>query len=150
MASRRCSRSSFGITILCVENSRLTGKVRPFHECDAPSKRLRKTFANSTRVRGGTLSASYRRSVNPFIAMIPTHTFLLQDPILFTGTIASNIAFGNATATREEIEHAARLANCEFVRGMPKGFDTESELHFIPTARCLTFSLHHTRTQSAD
>ena len=49
-----------------------------------------------------------------------------QDPVLFTGTIASNIAFGNATATRDEIEHAARLANCEFVWGMPKGFDTES------------------------
>ncbi|KAG9312179.1 P-loop containing nucleoside triphosphate hydrolase protein [Chiua virens] len=48
-----------------------------------------------------------------------------QDPVLFTGTIASNIAFGNATATRDDIEHAARLANCEFVWGMPKGFDTE-------------------------
>ncbi|KIK61248.1 hypothetical protein GYMLUDRAFT_43310 [Collybiopsis luxurians FD-317 M1] len=48
-----------------------------------------------------------------------------QDPILFTGTIASNIAFGNPTATREQIENAAREANCEFVWGMPKGFDTE-------------------------
>jgi ABC-type multidrug transport system fused ATPase/permease subunit len=48
-----------------------------------------------------------------------------QDPVLFTGTIASNIAFGHATATREDIEYAARLANCEFVWGMPKGFDTE-------------------------
>ncbi|KAJ3771900.1 P-loop containing nucleoside triphosphate hydrolase protein [Lentinula raphanica] len=48
-----------------------------------------------------------------------------QDPVLFTGTIASNIAFGNPTATREQIEHAAREANCEFVWGMPKGFDTE-------------------------
>jgi len=50
-----------------------------------------------------------------------------QDPVLFTGTIASNIAFGNPDATREEIEHAAREANCEFVWGMPNGFDTESE-----------------------
>lgn len=49
-----------------------------------------------------------------------------QDPILFTGTIASNIAFGNLSATREQIEDAAREANCEFVWGMPKGFDTES------------------------
>ncbi|KAG8221227.1 P-loop containing nucleoside triphosphate hydrolase protein [Butyriboletus roseoflavus] len=49
-----------------------------------------------------------------------------QDPVLFTGTIASNIAFGHATATREEIEHAARQANCEFIWGMPKGFDTET------------------------
>lgn len=50
-----------------------------------------------------------------------------QDPVLFTGTIASNIAFGNPTATREEIETAAREANCEFVWGMPDGFDTQSE-----------------------
>ncbi|KAH7883273.1 P-loop containing nucleoside triphosphate hydrolase protein [Phlebopus sp. FC_14] len=48
-----------------------------------------------------------------------------QDPVLFTGTIASNIAFGNPNATREQIEAAARQANCEFVWGMPKGFDTE-------------------------
>ncbi|EJD08405.1 uncharacterized protein FOMMEDRAFT_101808 [Fomitiporia mediterranea MF3/22] len=48
-----------------------------------------------------------------------------QDPVLFTGTIASNIAFGNSDATREQIEEAARQANCEFVWGMPKGFDTE-------------------------
>ncbi|KAG6837816.1 hypothetical protein H0H93_016184 [Arthromyces matolae] len=48
-----------------------------------------------------------------------------QDPILFTGTIASNIAYGNPDATREQIEHAAREANCEFVWGLPKGFDTE-------------------------
>ncbi|KAF9486088.1 hypothetical protein BDN70DRAFT_794900 [Pholiota conissans] len=47
-----------------------------------------------------------------------------QDPVLFTGTIASNIAFGNPDATREEIETAAREANCEFVWGMPDGFDT--------------------------
>ncbi|EIW80291.1 hypothetical protein CONPUDRAFT_82597 [Coniophora puteana RWD-64-598 SS2] len=48
-----------------------------------------------------------------------------QDPILFTGTIASNIAYGNEHATREMIEAAAREANCEFIWGMPKGFDTE-------------------------
>lgn len=49
-----------------------------------------------------------------------------QDPVLFTGTIASNIAFGRPEATRAEIEDAAREANCEFVWGMPAGFDTES------------------------
>jgi putative ABC transport system ATP-binding protein len=47
-----------------------------------------------------------------------------QDPVMFTGTIASNIAYGSP-ATREEIEEAARKANCEFIWGMPKGFDTE-------------------------
>lgn len=49
-----------------------------------------------------------------------------QDPVLFTGTIASNIAFGNEDATREQIEAAAREANCEFVWGLPEGFDTPS------------------------
>ncbi|KAI0343512.1 P-loop containing nucleoside triphosphate hydrolase protein [Trametopsis cervina] len=48
-----------------------------------------------------------------------------QDPVLFTGTIASNIAYGNSSVSREQIEHAARQANCEFIWGMPKGFDTE-------------------------
>ncbi|KAI0827647.1 P-loop containing nucleoside triphosphate hydrolase protein [Trametes gibbosa] len=48
-----------------------------------------------------------------------------QDPVLFTGTIASNIAYGSPGVSREQIEAAAREANCEFVWGMPHGFDTE-------------------------
>jgi ABC-type multidrug transport system fused ATPase/permease subunit len=63
----------------------------------------------------------------------------VQDPVLFTGTIASNIAFGNKDATREEIEAAAREANCEFIFGMPKGFDTESLCHLRP-ALCELFN----------
>jgi ABC-type multidrug transport system fused ATPase/permease subunit len=55
-----------------------------------------------------------------------------QDPVLFTGTIASNIAYGNKDATREQIEQAAREANCEFVWGMPQGFDTPSENFVLP------------------
>ncbi|KAI0034865.1 P-loop containing nucleoside triphosphate hydrolase protein [Vararia minispora EC-137] len=47
-----------------------------------------------------------------------------QDPVLFTGTIASNIAYGYPDASREAIEAAAKEANCEFVWGLPQGFDT--------------------------
>lgn len=55
-----------------------------------------------------------------------------QDPVMFTGTIASNIAYGNGTASREEIEAAALEANCDFVWGMPQGFDTPSKaLHEV-------------------
>ncbi|KAH7098295.1 P-loop containing nucleoside triphosphate hydrolase protein [Auriculariales sp. MPI-PUGE-AT-0066] len=47
-----------------------------------------------------------------------------QDPVLFTGTIAENIAFGLSNVTREDIEEAARQANCEFIWDMTHGFDT--------------------------
>jgi ABC-type multidrug transport system fused ATPase/permease subunit len=62
-------------------------------------------------------------------------TTATQDPVLFTGTIASNIAFGNKDATQEEIEAAAREANCEFILGMPKGFETESLCYFLSAMR---------------
>ena len=57
----------------------------------------------------------------------------MQDPVLFTGTIAENIAYGHPEATREQIEAAAREANCEFVWGMPNGFDTESQSTPFPS-----------------
>jgi hypothetical protein len=36
-------------------------------------------------------------------------------------------------ATRDQIEIAAREANCEFIWGMPKGLDTESKQTFHTT-----------------
>jgi subfamily B ATP-binding cassette protein MsbA len=51
--------------------------------------------------------------------------YVLQDTILFHGTILENIAFGNPQATREEIIAAAKLANAdEFISRMPQGYDT--------------------------
>jgi subfamily B ATP-binding cassette protein MsbA len=50
---------------------------------------------------------------------------VLQDPLLFDGTIADNIAYGRPDATRAEIEDAARAAEVyETVAGLPGGFDT--------------------------
>jgi ATP-binding cassette, subfamily B, multidrug efflux pump len=50
---------------------------------------------------------------------------VLQDTWLFGGTIAENIAYGRAGATREEVVAAAR-ATCvdRFVRTLPDGYDT--------------------------
>jgi ABC-type multidrug transport system fused ATPase/permease subunit len=51
--------------------------------------------------------------------------YVLQDTVLFRGTILENIAFGRPNATRAEIVDAARLANAdEFISKMPKGYDT--------------------------
>ncbi|QGM21717.1 ATP-binding cassette domain-containing protein [Spiribacter sp. 2438] len=48
-----------------------------------------------------------------------------QSPVLFTGTVRSNIRFGDPQATDEAIEAAARAANCgDFVAALPEGFDT--------------------------
>jgi putative ABC transport system ATP-binding protein len=38
-----------------------------------------------------------------------------QEPVLFSGTIAENIAYGKPQATRSEIIAAARKANCQFI-----------------------------------
>mgnify|MGYP003370053047 FL=1 len=50
---------------------------------------------------------------------------VLQKNVLFSGTIADNLRWGDANATDEEIREAARLACAdEFVDGFPKGYDT--------------------------
>ena len=41
--------------------------------------------------------------------------FVGQEPVLFSGTIAENIAYGAPQATRAEIVAAARKANCQFI-----------------------------------
>ena len=51
--------------------------------------------------------------------------FVLQDTVLFRGTIRENIAYGRPTATQAEIEQAAKLANAdEFIARIPHGYDT--------------------------
>ncbi len=51
---------------------------------------------------------------------------VLQDNILFTGTVAENIAFGAPHATHAQIEAAAQLANVhEFITSLPQGYATQ-------------------------
>lgn len=50
---------------------------------------------------------------------------VLQEPLLFSGTIAENVRYGSLDATREEIEAATRAANAhEFVTRLPAGYET--------------------------
>jgi ABC-type multidrug transport system fused ATPase/permease subunit len=51
--------------------------------------------------------------------------FVLQDTVLFRGTIRQNIAYGRPGATQAQIERAATLSNAdEFIARMPHGYDT--------------------------
>lgn len=48
-----------------------------------------------------------------------------QDPVLFSGTILSNITYGSPQATLEEAIEAAKLANAhDFITSFPEGYYT--------------------------
>jgi ATP-binding cassette subfamily B protein len=50
---------------------------------------------------------------------------VLQDPFLFSGTIADNIRLGSAHVTREAVERAAKEVNvADFIQSLPEGFDS--------------------------
>lgn len=53
-------------------------------------------------------------------------SLVLQEPLLFTGTIKENIRYGRLGATDDEIREAARAANAhDFIRAMPKRYATK-------------------------
>ena len=48
-----------------------------------------------------------------------------QDPVIFSGSIAANIAYGREGASREDIARAAEAAAAaEFIEKLPQGYDT--------------------------
>ena len=51
---------------------------------------------------------------------------VLQEPLLFQGSIADNISYGYPRATREEVIAAARAANAhKFIMNFPDGYDSQ-------------------------
>jgi ATP-binding cassette subfamily B protein/subfamily B ATP-binding cassette protein MsbA len=81
-------------------------------------------FYNTTAGRvliDGVDVRNYRiRSLREKIAIV------LQDPVLFQGTIADNLRYGRLDATAEEIEQAARAAHAhDFISHLSKGYETE-------------------------
>lgn len=52
-------------------------------------------------------------------------SIVFQDALLFSGTIAENICYGNPEATDKAMREAAKLANAtEFIDSLPEGFRT--------------------------
>jgi ATP-binding cassette, subfamily B, bacterial len=53
-------------------------------------------------------------------------SIVLQDPLLFSGTIRDNIRYGRLEASDEDVVRAARLANAhDFITALPLQYDTE-------------------------
>ncbi|OIW29850.1 hypothetical protein CONLIGDRAFT_631922 [Coniochaeta ligniaria NRRL 30616] len=48
-----------------------------------------------------------------------------QEPVLFSGTVAENIAYGKPQASRADIIAAAQKANCGFISDFPEGLETQ-------------------------
>jgi putative ABC transport system ATP-binding protein len=69
-------------------------------------------------INGRDLSGMNAKSLRRKIGIVS------QEPVLFSGTIAENIAYGKTDAPRAEIVAAARKANCSFISDFPDGLDT--------------------------
>ena len=63
-------------------------------------------------------------SVDPEV-LLRDYSMVFQDVVLFDDTVMENIRLGRRGASDEEVRAAAKAANCEeFVRRLPKGYDT--------------------------
>jgi ABC-type multidrug transport system fused ATPase/permease subunit len=89
--------------------STITNLVCRFYEADAGS-----VVIDGYDIRDVAAESLHRRM-----------GYVSQDPILFPGTIAENIAYGAYDARRDRIEEAARAAEAhEFITNLPDGYDT--------------------------
>ncbi len=62
----------------------------------------------------------------PSVDLRKAIVMVTQENFLFSGTVAENIAFGKPTASRAEIEEAARVVGAHgFIRQLPDAYDTD-------------------------
>lgn len=77
------------------------------------------TQEGAVRIDGQDVRDVTQKSLRAAIGMVP------QDTVLFNDTIAYNISYGRPSATRQEVEAAAEVAQIgDFIRSLPDGFDT--------------------------
>src|SRR5690625_2281158 len=71
-------------------------------------------------INGTDIRQLSQHSLRAHIGIVP------QDTVLFNDSIYYNIAYGNTSATRDEVINAAKAANIyQFIKGLPQGWDTE-------------------------
>lgn len=75
--------------------------------------------SGSVNLGGTDLREFSRERLRERVALV------LQESLLLPTSVAENIGYGRAGATREDIESAARAANAhDFIRRLPQGYDT--------------------------
>lgn len=89
--------------------STVTSLLLRFYELDS----------GSIYINGVDISTMNAKSLRRHIGVVS------QEPVLFSGTIAENIAYSNPRASRADIVQAASRANCTFISKLQKGLDTE-------------------------
>jgi ATP-binding cassette subfamily B protein len=75
--------------------------------------------AGRITIDGQNLRAVTQQSLRSAIAIVP------QDTVLFNNSIYYNISYGRLSASREEVEQAARMAHIhDFIQQLPDGWET--------------------------
>lgn len=84
--------------------------------------RLYDVTAGAVRVAGHNVKSYDLKTLRDNVAMV------LQNNVLFTGTIKDNLKWGNEKATDEQVVRAAKIAQADgFIREMPEGYETQVE-----------------------
>ena len=75
--------------------------------------------SGSITIDGQDISKVTQTSLREAVAYVP------QEPLLFHRSLFENIAYGDETATKEEVIHAAKIAHAhEFIEQLPQGYET--------------------------
>ena len=78
------------------------------------------TTEGSVKIDGRNVRELARKDLRAGIGIV------LQEPFLFSGTIAENIGYGKDDPSREQVERAARTVDAHgFISSLPDGYDTE-------------------------
>ncbi len=70
-------------------------------------------------INGQNIQNISRDSLRRHIAIV------LQDTVLFSGTIRHNLLYGNSEATEDQLQQAMEMSRCQdMLKGLPQGYDT--------------------------
>ncbi|WP_276804230.1 ABC transporter ATP-binding protein [Lactobacillus hominis] len=84
--------------------------------------RLYDATSGAVRVGGHNVKSYDLKTLRDNVAMV------LQNNVLFSGTVKENLKWGNEDATDEQVVAAAKVAHADgFIREMPDGYDTMVE-----------------------